>query len=64
MKISYYNEIPNQYNIYDVNGRLIYSKIIRNEYDLRVNTGVLEKGLYIISIELNHKLENLKFLVN
>ena len=64
MKINYNNEIPNKYNIYDVNGRLIYSKIIRNEYDLRVNTGVLEKGLYIISIELNHKLENLKFLVN
>ena len=49
--------------IFDLNGRLINSKIINNEDDLEINVGTFERGLYFISISSGENMDNLKFLV-
>ena len=61
--IKYQNILPESYKIFDLNGRLINSKIINNENDLEINVGNFEKGLYFISISSGENTDNLKFLV-
>ena len=61
--IRYENISPESYKIFDVNGRLIYSKIINNNDDLLVDVSSYDRGLYFISIVSNQKVINLKFLV-
>ena len=61
--IRYENISPESYKIFDVNGRLIYSKIINNNDDLLVDVSSYDRGLYFISIVSNQKVSNLKFLV-
>ena len=61
--IRYENISPESYKIFDVNGRLIYSKIINNNDDLLVDISSYDRGLYFISIVSNQKVSNLKFLV-
>jgi len=63
IKIRYQNILPNSYKIFDLNGRLINSKIINNEDDLEINVGSFERGLYFISISSGENTDNLKFLV-
>ena len=63
IKIRYKNILPNSYKIFDLNGRLINSKIINNEDDLEINVGSFERGLYFISISSGENMHNLKFLV-
>ena len=61
--IRYQNILPDSYKIFDLNGRLINSKIINNEDDLEINVGTFERGLYFISISSGENMDNLKFLV-
>ena len=61
--ITYHNILPESYKIFDLNGRLINSKIIYNEDDLEINVGSFERGLYFISISSGENMDNLKFLV-
>ena len=61
--ITYHNILPESYKIFDLNGRLINSKIIYSEDDLEINVGSFEKGLYFISISSGENMDNLKFLV-
>ena len=61
--IRYQNILPDSYKIFDLNGRLVYSKIIDNENDLEINIGSFERGLYFISINSGENINNLKFLV-
>ena len=61
--IRYQNILPYSYKIFDLNGRLINSKIINNEDDLEINVGTFERGLYFISISSGENMDNLKFLV-
>ena len=61
--IRYQNILPDSYKIFDLNGRLINSKIINNEDDLEINVGTFERGLYFISISSGENTDNLKFLV-
>ena len=63
IKIRYENILPSSYKIFDLNGRLINSKIINNEGELEINVGSFERGLYFISIKSGEKTDNLKFLV-
>ena len=61
--IRYQNILPESYKIFDLNGRLIQSKIIKNDDDLEIKISGFEKGLYFISIRSGKNMENLKFLV-
>ena len=61
--IKHQNILPESYKIFDLNGRLINSKIINNEDDLEINVGSFERGLYFISISSGENTDNLKFLV-
>ena len=61
--IRYQNILPESYKIFDLNGRLVNSKIIDNEDDLEINIGSFERGLYFISINSGENINNLKFLV-
>ena len=61
--IRYQNILPDSYKIFDLNGRLVNSKIIDNEDDLEINVGSFERGLYFISISSGENMDNLKFLV-
>ena len=61
--IRHQNILPESYKIFDLNGRLINSKIINNEDDLEINVGSFERGLYFISISSGENSDNLKFLV-
>ena len=61
--IRYQNILPESFKIFDLNGRLINSKIINNEDDLEINVSTFERGLYFISISSGENMDNLKFLV-
>ena len=61
--IRYQNILPDSYKIFDLNGRIVNSKIIDNEDDLEINVGSFERGLYFISISSGKNTDNLKFLV-
>ena len=61
--IRYQNILPDSYKIFDLNGRIVNSKIIDNEDDLEINVGSFERGLYFISISSGENTDNLKFLV-
>ena len=61
--IRYQNILPESYKIFDLNGRLIQSKIIKNDDDLEIKISGFEKGLYFISIRSGKNMEHLKFLV-
>ena len=63
IKIRYQNIIPNSYEIYDTNGRLIKSSFIENDDSFSVDVSNFERGLYFISIKSEEKIDNLKFLV-
>lgn len=61
--IRYQNILPDSYKIFDLNGRIVNSKVIDNEDDLEINVGSFERGLYFISISSGENTDNLKFLV-
>lgn len=63
IQIKYQTTFPKSYKIFDFNGRLINSKVINNNNDLRVDVSSFEKGLYFISIQSNERENNLKFLI-
>ena len=63
IQIKYQTTFPESYKIFDFNGRLINSKVINNNNDLRVDVSSFEKGLYFISIQSNERENNLKFLI-
>ena len=62
--ITYQNILPESYKIFDLNGRLISSKVVNNDFDLEINVSDFERGLYFISISSGEHTDNLKFLVN
>ncbi len=63
IKIRYLNILPNSYKIFDLNGRLIYSKAVNNNNDLEVDVSGFERGFYFIAIQSGKNIDNLKFLV-
>ena len=63
IKIRYLNILPNSYKIFDLNGRLIYSKAVNSNNDLEVDVSGFERGFYFIAIQSGKNIDNLKFLV-
>ena len=55
--------IPEKYSIIDINGRIILNKDVQSQYDLSVETGALESGIYFINIVSKGKEETIKFIV-
>ena len=43
------------YSIIDINGRIILNKDVQSQYDLSVETGALESGIYFINIVIEVK---------
>ena len=64
IQINYQNILPESYKIFDLNGRLIFSKIINHNNDLKIDVSNFDNGLYFISIQSGQNVNNLKFLVN
>ena len=50
-------------NIYDITGRLLYKSILQNGYN-EITTDNFSRGIYIISIQSNQTLCNLKLFIN
>ena len=55
--------IPDNYSIFDINGRLIESRIIVNENDLLIDVRDFKKGLYFIKLVSNEASNTLKFVI-
>lgn len=62
IKLSNTNDLPDNYNIYNVLGQLIASKEISNDYDLTVNTSSFANGVYYIKIEKGSQSSTIPFI--
>ena len=56
------NELKLQ--VFDINGRLIKSEKRINTKQFSWSLQLLPKGFYIANVSLNHKIKNLKFVIN
>ena len=63
INVNYQNILPESYKIFDLNGSLIYSKVVNSDRDLKIDVSGFSKGLYFISIQSGQNMNNLKFLV-
>ena len=63
IKINHFDGLPNYFEIFSINGRLIKKGEIYNENDLTISTNDLSGGMYFISIFRGFEKEKLKFIV-
>ncbi len=52
-----------QLTISSVQGKLVYSKQLRGENELAIDSDILEEGIYVISFVSEGKAENKKLIV-
>ena len=63
IRINYFDGLPDYFEIYNINGRLIKKGEIYDENDLTISTNDLSGGMYFISIFRGFETEKLKFIV-
>ena len=63
IKINYFDVLPDYFEIYNINGRLIKMGEINDENDLTISTNDLSSGMYFISISRGIEIKKLKFIV-
>ena len=57
------SNIPEKYLIFDVNGRVILNKIVSTDYDLAIDVGSFDSGVYFLKVISNGKEEHIKFII-
>jgi PKD repeat protein len=63
IRINYFDGLPDYFEIYNINGRLIKNGEIYDENDLTISTNDLSSGMYFISLFRGFETEKLKFIV-
>jgi PKD repeat protein len=63
IRINYFDGLPDYFEIYNINGRLIKNGKIYDENDLTISTNDLSSGMYFISLFRGFETEKLKFIV-
>jgi PKD repeat protein len=63
IRINYFDGLPDYFEIYNINGRLIKNGKIYDENDLTISANDLSSGMYFISLFRGFETEKLKFIV-
>ena len=56
------DDLPNGYKVYNMLGQLVTEKTIESNFDLKVNTSAMSKGMYFIKITKGDKASTLSFI--